>query len=192
MLKVCLFTLTSLVLSSNAFAKWELLNDESSVNYVSVKNSSAGEVNGFKSLSGSLEDDGKLSVEIDLGSVDTNVAIRDDRMKTVLFEVASFAKANISAAIDLKLFTEMNIGDSYNSSIIINLSLHGVSKELATDVRVVKLSNNRILAVSEKPVILSAADYNLAGGVEKLQEIAKLSAISKAVPVTFSLVFSQQ
>ena len=191
MLKGCLFTLMSLILSSNAFANWKLLNDESSVNYVSVKNSSVAEVNRFKNLSGSLEDDGKLSVEIDLGSVDTNVAIRDDRMKSVLFEVASFAKANISAALDLKPLTEMNIGDSYNTSININLSLHGVSKELATDVRVVKLSNNRILAVSEKPVILSAADYNLAGGVEKLQQIAKLAAISTAVPVTFSLVFSQ-
>ena len=191
MLKVCLFTIMSLVLSSNAFANWKLLNDESSVNYVSVKNSSVGEVNGFKNLSGSLEDDGKLSVEIDLASVDTNVAIRDDRMKSELFEVASFAKANISAALDLKPLTEMNIGDSYNTSININLSLHGVSKELVTDVRIVKLSNNRILAISEKPVILSAADYNLAGGVEKLQQLAKLAAISTAVPVTFSLVFSQ-
>ena len=90
MLKGCLLTLMSLVLSSNAFANWELLNDESSLNYVSVKNSSVGEVNGFKNLSGSLEDDGKLSVEIDLASVDTKVAIRDDRMKSVLFELVNF------------------------------------------------------------------------------------------------------
>jgi hypothetical protein len=38
-------------------------------------------------------------------------------------------------------------------------------------------------------VILNAADFGLAGGVEALREIAGLNSISIAVPVTLNLQF---
>ena len=158
MLKIYLFSLVSLFVYSNAFAQWTLINDESTVNYVSIKKSQVGEVNSFKSLNGSIDNNGKVSVEIDLGSVATNVPIRDERMKVLFFEVATFSKATISTAIDIKALTDMNIGDTYDASMNIGLSLHGDSKEIVADVRVVKLSRNRILAVLLKPIIVNAAD----------------------------------
>jgi hypothetical protein len=192
MLQRSIFILATIFLYSNAFAQWELVNDESIVNYVSIKKSNVGEVNIFKELNGSIEDNGKVSVDIDLGSVETNIPIRNERMKTMLFEVASFSKANISAALDPVALDKMNIGETYKDLIRFNLSLHGVSKEMATDVRVVKLANNRILAVSVNPIIINADQYNLLEGVEKLREVANLPSISTAVPVTFSLIFKQQ
>ncbi len=192
MIKRCIIILATLFLSSNALAQWELVNDESTVNYVSIKKSKAGEVNSFKELSGSIEGNGKITVDIDLGSVETNIPIRNERMKTMLFEVASFSKANISATLDPKILDKMNIGETYKDTIRFNLSLHGVSKEMATDVRVVKLAKNRILAVSVNPIIVNADQYNLLEGVEKLREVANLPSISTAVPVTFSLIFQQQ
>lgn len=183
--------LATLLLSSNAFAQWELMNDESTVSYVSIKKSIVGEVNGFGTLDGSIASNGAMSVVIDLGSVETNIPIRDERMKTMLFEVASFPTATISATLDPDALKQMKVGETYRESVNFNLSLHGISKQLTTDVRVVKLSNNRILAVSEKPVIVSADEYNLSKGVEKLREVASLPSISTAVPVTFSLVFGQ-
>ena len=192
MLQRSIFILATIFLSSNALAQWELVNDESIVNYVSIKKSTVGEVNIFKELNGSIEDNGKVSVDIDLGSVETNIPIRNERMQTMLFEVASFSKANISAAFDPVALDKMNIGETYKDSIRFNLSLHGVSKEMVTDVRVVKLANNRILAVSVNPIIVNADQYNLLEGVEKLREVANLPSISTAVPVTFSLIFKQQ
>jgi len=192
MLKVYLFIFASIILSSNAVAQWELVNDESILNYISIKKSKVGEVNGFKTLSGSIESDGNVSVTIDLGSVETNIPIRNERMKNMLFEVASYAKANISGVLDLKALSEINVGETYMDSISVNLSLHGVSNEVVTDVRVVKLSKNRILAVSVKPIIVNADQYKLLEGVGKLREVANLPSISTAVPVTFSLVFKQQ
>jgi len=192
MLKRCVFILVTLFLSANALAQWELVNDESTVNYVSIKKSKVGEVNSFKQLNGSIERNGKVSVDIYLGSVETNIPIRNERMKSMLFEIASFSKANISAALDVKAIDKMAIGETYKDSISFNLSLHGVSKEMATDVRVVKLAKNRILAVSMNPVIVNADQYNLLEGVEKLREVANLPSISTAVPVTFSLIFKQQ
>lgn len=191
MLKTCFLLLATLLLSSNAFAQWELMNDESTVSYVSIKKSIVGEVNGFGTLDGSIASNGAMSVVIDLGSVETNIPIRDERMKTMLFEVASFPTATISATLDPDALKQMKVGETYRESVNFNLSLHGISKQLTTDVRVVKLSNNRILAVSEKPVIVSADEYNLSKGVEKLREVASLPSISTAVPVTFSLVFGQ-
>jgi len=192
MLKRGILILATLFLSSNTLAQWELVNDESTVNYVSIKKSSVGEVNSFKELNGSIEDNGKVSVDIDLGSVETNIPIRNERMKTMLFEVVSFSKANISAVLDPVALDKMNIGETYKDSIRFNLSLHGVSKEMATEVRVVKLAKNRILAVSVNPIIVNADQYNLLEGVEKLREVANLPSISTAVPVTFSLIFKQQ
>jgi len=192
MLKIYLFIFASIILSSNAVAQWELVNDESILNYISIKKSKVGEVNGFKTLGGSIESDGNVSVEIDLASVETNIPIRNERMKNMLFEVASFAKANISGVLDLKALSEINVGETYMDSIIVTLSLHGVSNEVVADVRVVKLSKNRILAASVKPIIVNADQYKLLEGVGKLREVANLPSISTAVPVTFSFVFKQQ
>lgn len=192
MLKKYIIIISMLFLSSNAFAQWELVNDESTVNYVSIKNSKVAEVNSFKQLNGSIKRNGKVSVDIDLDSVETNIPIRNDRMKSMFFEIASFSKANISAALDAKTIDKMNIGETYKDSISFKLSLHGVSKEMATDLRVVKLAKNRILATSIKPIIVNADQYNLLEGVEKLREVANLPSISTAVPVTFSLIFKKE
>ena len=192
MLRIYLFTLVSLILSSQALAQWQLVNEESTLNYVSTKNDKVGEVNSFKNLNGSIASNGNLSVEIDLASVETNVTIRNERMTALLFEATSFSTAKITAALDIQALSAMNIGDTYNDSISFNLSLHGVSTDIVTDVQVVKLSKNSILAVSLKPIIVSADAYKLAEGLEKLRALAGLASISSVVPVTFSLVFSHQ
>jgi len=192
MFKRCMFLVATLFLSTNALAQWELVNNESTLNYVSLKKSKVGEVNSFKQLNGSIERNGKVSVDIDLGSVETNIPIRNERMKSMLFEIASFSKANINATLDSKMLDKMNIGETHKDTISFNLSLHGISKVMETDVRVVKLAKNRILAASVNPIIVNADQYNLLEGVEKLREVANLPSISTAVPVTFSLIFKEQ
>jgi len=192
MFKTFIFMLSALLLSSNAYAQWELVNNESTVNYVSIKKSKVGEVSGFKQLKGSIERNGKLSVDIDLGSVETNVPVRNERMKSMLFDVALFPTATVSATLDANALKKMKVGETYQKTMDFNLSLHGVSKEMAAEVRVVKLVKNRILAMSVNPIIVNADQYDLVAGIEKLREVAKLPSISTAVPVTFSLVFEQQ
>ena len=53
------------------------------------------------------------------------------------------------------------------------------------------LTGNRILVHGISPVIVSAGDFGLAEGIEKLREIAGLPAIATAVPVYFNLVFER-
>jgi polyisoprenoid-binding protein YceI len=189
--KIHILVLMTLLVSSSAFAQWELVRGESTINFVSIKKSSVGEVNGFNNITGSIEENGTVSLGIDLGSVDTNVAIRNDRMKSMLFEVAKYAEATISGSVDISRLSRMRVGDTYTDSVRLTLSLHGVSKELATDMQITRLTDGRLLVTSVKPVIIGAEDYMLADGIEQLRTVAKLPSISTAVPVTYSLMFSQ-
>jgi polyisoprenoid-binding protein YceI len=192
MLKKYVLIISSLLLSSNALAQWELVNDKSTVNYISTKATTIGEVNSFKKLNGILKNNGELSVDIDLSSVETNIPIRNERIKTMLFNITAFSTANISAVLDPKLFSNLNIGETYNSAISFNLALQGVSQEITTDIQIVKLAEDNILAFSLNPIIINANNYNLLAGIEKLRDIASLPSISPVVPVSFSLVFQQQ
>ncbi len=191
MLRVALIGLFSLFLSANAIASWELQNSESSVNFVSIKKTKVGEVSYFQQLSGDISRSGGMKVEIDLASVESLIPIRNERLKMMLFNVGKYAEAEVTAKLDMGKLDSLQVGETYSETIPFKLSLHGVGHELDAEVRVVKLSDNRLLAVSVKPIIISADDYGLAEGVKKLREVAKLTTISTAVPVNFSLIFQR-
>ena len=50
-------------------------------------------------------------------------------------------------------------------------------------------SGGQLRVLSARPVILNVGDFGLEKGVEALREIAGLSAISTAIPVSVQLVF---
>lgn len=191
MKKISLVMLMLLGLSPCVFADWELLNDESSLHYVSIKNSKAGEINSFKTLAGSVSDNGTVSLTINLTSLETNIPIRNERMQDMLFQVGEFAEARISGMVDLARVSKLEVGETYRDSITLNLSLHGVSKEVTSGVQITKLAHDKMLVSSLEPVLVNAEDYGLAEGIEALRVVASLPTISTVVPVTYSLVFAQ-
>ncbi len=191
MKRIPLVLLMLVGLSSYAMADWELLNDESSLHYVSIKDTDAGELNSFNKLSGSVSDSGTVSLSIHLASVETGIPIRNERMQEMFFNVTQYAEATVSGDVDLTRVAELKVGETYTDAITLNLSLHGVSKEVSNTVQVTKLTDGRLLVTSIEPVIVNAGDYKFAQGIEKLREVAKLPSISMVVPVTYSLVFKQ-
>lgn len=184
-------TLFLVFLSPSVFAQWQLLGDDSTINFVSVKKSKVGEVHSFSNINGSINGSGEVAVNIDLASVETNIDIRNERMKAMLFETSKFLEATIAGSVNTSKLDDLDVGDTYTESVKFTLSLHGVSHEVKSDVQVTKLSGERLLVTSLKPVVISASDYGLADGVEKLRSIAMLPSISTAVPVTYSLVFKK-
>lgn len=191
MKKLPLLMSVLLGLSSSAFADWTLLNDESSLHYVSIKSTNIAEMNRFKTLAGSVSEQGAVELKVDLSSVDTGVDIRDERMQAMLFDVAQFAQATVTGTVDLERVTKLEVGETYTDSIALNLALHGLSKEVSSQVQVTRLADDKVLITTLEPVVLNAADYKLAEGLEALRVIAQLPAISPVVPVTYSLVFQQ-
>jgi len=179
-----------LFFSISAHANWTLNNEKSSVNFISVKKSSIGEVHHFTSLTGELSK-GKANVKIDLSSVDTKIAIRDERLKTMLFEVAQFPKLSIETAVDDAKVNSLKAGESYQSQIMLDVNLHGITKKMPTYIQVIKLTDNNVLVSSVYPIIVKASDFELAKGIEALRAVANLPVISTAVPVSFNLVFTK-
>ncbi|MFV0275687.1 MAG: hypothetical protein ACK5HY_00645, partial [Parahaliea sp.] len=52
-------------------------------------------------------------------------------------------------------------------------------------------SGDLLRVVTTRPVVVNAGDFDLVKGIEALRQVAGLKTISTAVPVTFSLVFSE-
>lgn len=186
---LALFSL--LVLPASALADWQLMGDDSSVNFVSVKKSTIAETHNFKGLSGTISDAGKAELTIDLASVETNIPIRNERMQKMLFETAKFAKASISADVDAAKLKALRPGQSMSVAADVTLEIHGQQQTEKADLQVTGLAGSQLQITTNAPIIVNAGNYKLLEGIEKLREVAGLDSISPIVPVTATLVFKQ-
>jgi len=174
-----------------AWAQWELAGDKSSVNFVSIKNGSVGELHGFGSLLGFIAEDGGVQVSIDLASVQTNIDIRDERMREMLFETGKFAAAKATAEVDPAVIQGAVDGGTVATDVPVTLSLHGEEQTLTASLVVVGERDGPLRVFSAHPILLDASDFGLVEGVNALREVAGLESISTAVPVTLHLVFNR-
>jgi len=168
---------------------WQLAADQSNVAFVTVKAGNVGEAHSFKTLSGSVEPDGTVAVAIDLASVDTGIDVRNQRMRDMLFEVANFPDAKLTAKIDPNAVKTMKPGERKMMTVPVTLDLHGTTNSIEAALTVTLIGTDSVLVETARPLIIDASAVGLEAGVEKLREVAKLPAISPAVPVTASLVF---
>ena len=189
-LVVSLFAGLLAITAEATAASWTLNNDLSRLSFVSIKATDIGEVHKFTQLRGSIAD-GKVSVSINLASVDTLIPIRDERMQQVLFETEIFPSAEISAAINPATLNELAAGSVATMAVEANLALKGQTVPLTAQLLAVRAGENKVVIASLQPVLLTAAAAGLTDGVEKLREIAGLPNISQAVPVSFVLTFEQ-
>ena len=180
-----------LCLSPRAAAEWRIDNDRSELSFVTVKAGDAAEVHRFGELAGKVTEEGAVAIEIDLASVDTLIPIRDQRMRDLLFETARFPVASLSAQLDASRLMGLAVGETATMSVSFTLSLKEHELPLLAEVLAVPLSQRVMLVASLKPVVVNAGSLGLVQGVEQLREIAGLPSISKAVPVSFVLVFEQ-
>jgi polyisoprenoid-binding protein YceI len=173
---------------STANAHWVLVKGESSLSFVSTKNQHISEVQQFKTLNGEFDPEGKLQVEIELGSIDSGIEIRDTRMREKLFLVDKFPTANLTAQLPDSVLT-LAKGNSILVTLPAELSIMGISKTISAKVQVTRKADDGIVATSTQPILISAADFGLTSGIEILQTLAGLSGIGLTVPVNFNLVF---
>ncbi|MCK5889334.1 MAG: YceI family protein [Methylococcales bacterium] len=186
--------LIALALSSAVFnvaADWSLNNKESTLNFISIKNLTIGEVHRFKTLEGHLKDDGSVNVSIILDSVDTRIPKRDERMKKVLFSTTKFPKATIATKVDSKKISGLKAGESFLQTAELELSIAGKKQEVEGKLRITALTDKTFLASTVQPIIINLANFELIKGIGLLKGLAKLSSISTAVPVTASFIFEK-
>ncbi len=175
-------------LSLPALAEHALLGDKSDIRFISVKNAAIAEVHHFSSLTGGIEN-GAVSVTIPLVDVETMIPIRNERMQKMLFETELYPKATLTALVDMDKVKALENGDYTVMDVNVTLDLHGSSKTYASKVNVARLGDE-IHVTTEQPLVVSAADFELTAGVERLRTIAGLQNIATQVPVTAQLVFA--
>lgn len=175
--------------SSVATVAWTLSATDSRLNFATTKNTHNLEVHNFTTLTGDISNTGVATLTIDLNTVNTGVALRDQRMRDLLFQTSTYPTATVTVAIPANLLSNLAVGQAAATDISASLNLHGVTGTITTKVSVQKLSNSRILVQSLAPVLVKAGDYSLTDGVEALRAAVGIASISVAVPVDFALAF---
>ncbi len=175
-----------LAASHQAFSQLATLdNSNSSVSFVTTKVQDIQEVMRFDRLSGEISDEGQVEIQIEATSVNTAIAIRDDRMKEHLFEVAQFPEISVLADIDVANLPEQTGMVQIPATLQILGMKYGVELNL-----LVSVTEEQILVVSAEPVLVNAGELGLAKGLDTLGQLAGGIWIGQSVPVSFALTFN--
>jgi len=175
-----------------AQANWYLDNESSRLSFISTKVVNESEVHRFLTLHGQVSDTGKVRLRVDLESVSTGIALRDERMRTLLFDTGRFAEAQIDAELDVAPINTLAPGAQLELRLPVTVSLHGRQQRLTAELLATRLDDRRFQVVTLAPLVLHADAFGLAPGVEALRTVAGLSAISLAIPVSAVLIFTER
>ena len=180
----------ALASAAPAWAEWQVA-DNSRIQFVSIKNNTIGEVSHFDMISGTVGDQGAVEVRVTLDSVETNIGIRNDRMKKMLFEVGLYPEAVITAQLSEEAMAAAGSSSGAAVPVVLQIDLHGqvVSKDAVLTVSATDAGG--FSATTSQPILLNAAEFDLENGVAALQSVAGLNAISRVIPVTVALNFTK-
>ena len=170
---------------------WNLVNAKSHLEFISIKKGTIIETHSFDELGGSIDKMGNAKISISLDSVETNIAIRNERMRKYLFETDKSPSAIMSTKVEMNNLAAFAIGERVYLNRPIKISMHGISTTMDVDMMVTRLGTNRVVVDSRRPVIVDVNTFGFQDGVEKLRQLAKLPTITPEVPVMFSLVFER-
>lgn len=190
-MQTCLFAAALLLMTGAAWADvgWMLSPTESRVSFVSVKQGTTGEVHYFTEAQGAVSNQGTVSLSIDTTSVETGIDVRNERMVDYLFQSAVFPTATLSMKIDMEQLSEMEVGETRQVFVTGSLSLVGQSGDVEAELLVSRIADDKVLVATLQPVVVQAETFDLIAGIDTLRELAELSSISAAVPVSAVLVF---
>ncbi|SFT37912.1 Cytochrome c2 [Pseudovibrio denitrificans] len=178
-----------LLLSGSALAQsWTVDSDSSRLSYGTIKKNTVGEVNSFEKLSGTVSENGKLQLAIDLGSVETNIDIRNERMRQIVFQ--SIGAADLTAQLDMAELNKLGVGETTIVDLEATLNLLGTEVPLETEVFVARISEGKVLATTNDMLFLGTEEAGVNAGVDQLKVLAKLNSITRTVPVTLRLVLN--
>jgi outer membrane protein OmpA-like peptidoglycan-associated protein len=125
-----------------------------------------------------------------MDSVDTNVDLRNVRMRFLFFETFQYPEATITMQLDPAQLEDLP--DVRRKVMMVNytIDLHGVTQDREAEIAVTLLDDNTVSVTSATPISLAVADFNLDGGIAKLEEAAKVDIIPSGT-VTFDFTFNR-
>ncbi|HJD43946.1 MAG TPA: YceI family protein [Candidatus Paenalcaligenes intestinipullorum] len=195
--KLCVLGLSTCLLAPAAWANWHVDNDDSELYFLSTKATNTGvtgvtERFNFDQISGTLTDQGKIRFELDVASLDTDIDIRDERMKEKLFLGKEHPKIVFEGEVDPTKLKKLETGHYKDLDLEGKLTINGHHHPIEADLRVVQLADGKLAVHTLEPILIKAEDFKLKEGLATLQEIAGLALIVEQVPVNFSLILTPQ
>ena len=185
MLKRSIMAVALVLSGASAWADWQLDSSQSTLTFLSDKNAGVVEQHAFEAFEVAVSQAGEIRAEIELASVETRIGIRNERMRDMLFQVAEFPKATLNGSLgELDLASVGAVPQM--ASVPLTLSLHGSAQTLVADVWVSQ-AEGALYVSTVNPILVRAADFGLAEGIEALRAVAGLKTIGQTVPVSFSL-----
>ena len=170
-----------------AFAGWEVDPTGSHIGFASVKNDLIAENHTFTELTGRVSVAGDANIKVNLASVETLIPLRNERMQTMLFNIAKFPQATITSEVPVNELSLMATGESSVLDIELLIDLHGKELKKSVPVKVTSIGDNGFDVSSLGPIIVHASQFALSDSVDALRKIAGLQSIDLMVPVTFDL-----
>lgn len=186
-----LLSVALLLISLPSWANWQFVPEHSAVYAVSTKSLDIAEVHQFAIAHAKLTPQGKFSMAIALASVMSGVEHRNQLLQDVLFEVAKYPRATLTAEVSEQWLTELPVAKVVLMSLPAKLQLHGIQQELELQLSVVKLSEQQIWVTSSKPLILNLNTFGFTNGLHKLAQLSSLESISAMTPMSFSLLLEK-
>lgn len=158
---------------------------------VSATNGTVTELNTFDKASATLNFDGKLDAVIDLGSVNSGIEIRDQRLQDHIFSSVKNMALLVSGKVDLSDINQLEVGQSLVLHQPLHLTFGGKEIDVSAELLVVRQADNQLSVTSLKPMILDLTLFDVDQGVNKLTELAGLNAIALQVPTFLHAAFTR-
>lgn len=182
---------------STAPTAWNITADQSNITFVTTKAGQPGvagiaETQTFKRFSGGLDTQGKITLAIDLASVDTGVEIRDERLRTMLWNVKATPQAVFVAQLSSDALSRVNSSAGTTVDIEGQLQMAGQTKPVKAKLRVNRLNDDQLQVITLAPILVNANDYGIRGGVEAMREVMGLNFLSSSAPVSFAIQLSKK
>lgn len=175
-----------------AQADWYLDNESSRLSFISTKAGNLSEVHRFLTLHGRIDAKGAARLRVELESVSTGIPVRDERLRSLLFDVAKFPDARIMAQLDLAPITDLAPGAQLELSLPIQVEIRGRKHAYMAELLATRLDDRRFQVVTLAPLVLHAEHFGLEPGIEELRKVARLSTISLSVPVGAVMIFTSR
>lgn len=189
--------LTASLTCAASHAAWRVDSGQSTFSFTTAKAARPGaaaleEVQTFRQVDGAVGDDGKLVFDVDLASVETNIGLRNERLKDMLFKVADHPKAVFTGTVDMRRMQALRAGSSADIDVSGALAISGETRPLTASLRVVKLADGALIVGTRVPIVVNLKDYGLQDEVEALRTLMNLDVLASPAPVSFMVMLKPQ
>jgi len=169
---------------------WNADREQSVVAFGSIKKNTVGEVHQFTNVSGTVKEQGAMTITIDLSSVQTNIDIRNERMIKHVFQEGK-ATATITGQIDMDEVNGLQVGDTMIVELEAELAFAGSKNDIEANMLIARLADNKVLVTTADFIMISTEDLGIDAGIDMLMKLAKLPGITRTVPVSVRAIFTK-